>query len=172
TVERLWRWTGGGALPVVMDATSCGYGLSDFGDGVLSEENQARHSEIEIIDSITWAERLLENLEVRKKTDSVTVHPTCSGAHMGLNKALARVAGELAEEVVVPLNATCCGFAGDRGMLHPELTASATEAEAAEVKLNPTTRHVSSNRTCEVGLERATGEPYESIIYLLEEATR
>ena len=172
TVERLWRWTGGGALPVVMDATSCGYGLSDFGEGVLTEENQARHSEIEIIDSITWAERLLEKLEVRKKTDSVTVHPTCSGAHMGLNKALARVAGELAEDVVVPVNARCCGFAGDRGMLHPELTASATEAEAAEVKLNPTTRHVSSNRTCEVGLERATGEPYESIIYLLEEATR
>jgi D-lactate dehydrogenase len=172
TVERLWRWTGGGTLPVVMDATSCGYGLSDFGEGVLTEENQARHAEIEIIDSITWAERLLEKLEVTKKTASVTVHPTCSGAHLGLNKALASVAGELAEEVVVPVNATCCGFAGDRGMLHPELTASATEAEAAEVKLNPTTRHVSSNRTCEVGLERATGEPYESIIYLLEEATR
>ena len=172
TVERLWRWTGGGALPVVMDATSCGYGLSDFGEGVLSEDNQARHAEIEIIDSVTWAERLLENLEVTKKTESVTVHPTCSGAHLGLNKALARVAGELAEEVVVPLNATCCGFAGDRGMLHPELTASATDAEAAEVKANPTARHISSNRTCEVGLERATGEPYESIIYLLEEATR
>jgi D-lactate dehydrogenase len=172
TVERLWRWTGGGALPVVMDATSCGYGLSDFGEGVLSDENQARHSEIEIIDSVTWAERLLENLEVTKKTASVTVHPTCSGAHMGLNKALASVAGELAEEVVVPVNARCCGFAGDRGMLHPELTASATEAEAAEVRANPTARHVSSNRTCEVGLERATGEPYESIIYLLEEATR
>ena len=78
----------------------------------------------------------------------------------------------MAEEVVVPLNASCCGFAGDRGMLHPELTASATEAEAAEVSARATARHVSSNRTCEVGLERATGEPYESIIYLLEEATR
>lgn len=172
TVERLWHWTGGGALPVVMDATSCGYGLSDFGEGVLSEENQSRHAEIEIIDSVTWAERLLEGLEVTGKVESVTVHPTCSGAHLGLNKALARVAGELAQEVVVPLNASCCGFAGDRGMLHPELTASATEAEAAEVSARATARHVSSNRTCEVGLERATGEPYESIIYLLEEATR
>ena len=27
----------------------------------------------------------------------------------------------------------CCGFAGDRGMLHPELTASASSEEAAEV---------------------------------------
>jgi D-lactate dehydrogenase len=172
TVERLWRWTGGGALPVVIDATSCSYGLSDFEDGVLSGDNQARHGEIEIIDSISWAERLLENLEVTKKTGSVTVHPTCSGNHMGLNRTLARVAGKLSDNVVVPVNSTCCGFAGDRGMLHPELTASATEAEAAEVRANPTVRHVSSNRTCEVGLERATGEPYESIIYLLEEATR
>lgn len=172
TVERLWKWTGGGSLPVVIDATSCASGLSDFGDEVLTEDNQQRHSQIEIIDSVSWAERLLPELEVSRKTASVTVHPTCSGAHLGLNNALSRVAGELAEEVVVPVNASCCGFAGDRGMLHPELTASATESEAAEVRANPTARHVSSNRTCEVGLERATGEPYESIIYLLEEATR
>jgi len=50
--------------------------------------------------------------------------------------------------------------------------ASATADEAALVKENPTEVHVSSNRTCEVGLERATGEPYGSVIYLLEELTR
>ena len=91
---------------------------------------------------------------------------------MGLERSLTRIAGAVAERVEVPDTATCCGFAGDRGLLHPELTASATSEEASEVKANPTSRYVSSNRTCEVGLERATGEPYGSFIYLLEEATR
>ena len=173
TIERIWRWTGGGTLPLVIDASSCGHGLTDLGEGVLTEENQARHAEIRVIDSIEWAEEfLLPNLEITRKADSVTVHPTCSGYHLGLDRALVRVAGALADRVEVPPTATCCGFAGDRGMLHPELTASATAAEAAEVAANPTTRHVSSNRTCEVGLERATGEPYGSFVYLLEEATR
>lgn len=173
TVERLWRWTGGGALPIVIDASSCGHGMADFGPGVLTEENEARHQELSVIDSVAWAEQhLLPTLELKRKTDSVTVHPTCSGRHMGLDRALVRVADQLAEEVVVPPTATCCGFAGDRGLLHPELTASATRAEALEVKANPTTNHISSNRTCEVGMEQATGEPYGSFIYLLEELSR
>ncbi|MBN8868835.1 MAG: FAD-binding oxidoreductase [Solirubrobacterales bacterium] len=173
TVERIWRWTGGGTLPLVIDASSCGHGLLDFGEGVLSEENAARHADLTILDSVRWAEEyLLPGLEVTDKAESVTVHPTCSGRHMGLERALTRIARAVAERVEVPDTATCCGFAGDRGMLHPELTASATETEAQEVKAVPTDRYVSSNRTCEVGLERATGEPYGSFIYLLEEATR
>ncbi|MGB0121124.1 MAG: FAD-binding and (Fe-S)-binding domain-containing protein [Solirubrobacterales bacterium] len=173
TVERLWRWTGGGALPVVIDASSCGHGMSEFGPGVLTEENEARHSEITILDSVAWTDQfLLPDLELKRKTDSVTVHPTCSGRHMDQVRALVRIADVLAEEVHVPDTATCCGFAGDRGFLHPELTASATEAEAREVKANPTTNHISSNRTCEVGMEQATGEPYSSFIYLLEELSR
>ncbi len=173
TVERIWRWTGGGTLPLVIDASSCGHGLMDFGEGVLTEENASRHAELTILDSVQWAEQhLLPELEVTRKAESVTVHPTCSGRHMGLERALTRIAEALAERVEVPNTATCCGFAGDRGMLHPELTESATAIEATEVKAAPTERHISSNRTCEVGLERATGEPYGSFIYLLEETTR
>jgi D-lactate dehydrogenase len=173
TVDRIWRWTGGGNLPLVIDASSCGHGLRDFGEGVLSEENAARHAELTIIDSVQWAEEyLLPALTVTRKVESVTVHPTCSGRHLGQERSLTRIAGQLAEEVHVPDTATCCGFAGDRGFLHPELSASATAEEAAEVRSVPTERYVSSNRTCEVGLERATGEPYGSFIYLLEEATR
>jgi D-lactate dehydrogenase len=174
TVERIWGWTGGGTLPLVIDASSCGHGLLDFGEGVLTEANAARHADLTILDSVRWAEEyLLPGLAVTSKAESVTVHPTCSGRHMGLERALTRIAGAVAERVEVPNTATCCGFAGDRGMLHPELTASATKIEAKEVKAAaPTDRYISSNRTCEVGLERATGEPYGSFIYLLEEATR
>ncbi len=74
--------------------------------------------------------------------------------------------------MVVPTESTCCGFAGDRGFLHPELTASATAAEAEEVGKLDADAHLCANRTCEIGLERATGERYESFVYLLERLTR
>jgi D-lactate dehydrogenase len=100
------------------------------------------------------------------------VHPTCSSKHLGNPGALAAVAAAMAADVLVPLDATCCGFAGDRGMLHPELTASATRAEAAEVVAAGADVYLSANRTCEIGLEQATGRPYESIVLALERATR
>ena len=100
------------------------------------------------------------------------MHPTCSARHLDLVGPLEAVARELADEIHVPPSAHCCGFAGDRGMLHPELTESATRDEASEVADREFDAYVSSNRTCEVALERATGRPYASLIYLLEEGTR
>jgi D-lactate dehydrogenase len=77
-----------------------------------------------------------------------------------------------AAEVVHPPHAGCCGFAGDRGFLVPELTASATRGEADEVRAAGCDDHVSANRMCEVALTSATGRPYRSVIHLLEESTR
>jgi D-lactate dehydrogenase len=74
--------------------------------------------------------------------------------------------------VEVPRDAGCCGFAGDRGFTHPELTASATQHEAHDVKAQSFDGHYASSRTCEVGMTRATGEVYRSFLYLLEWATR
>jgi D-lactate dehydrogenase len=173
TVEALWRWSGEGELPVVIDASSCTHGLAEApAAGLLDEENAERHSKLELLDSIAWAERLLPKLSVNRRLGSIAVHPTCSARHLGLTRRLEAIASELADEMVVPRAATCCGFAGDRGLLHPELTASATAAEAAEVRAAGCEAHVSSNRTCELGLERATGEPYRSFVYALDELTR
>ncbi len=79
----------------------------------------------------------------------------------------------MADEAVTPVAATCCGFAGDRGMLHPELTTAATADEAAELAVGPDhDAYLSSNRTCEIGLQQGTGEAYESFLIALERATR
>ena len=71
-----------------------------------------------------------------------------------------------------PLAWACCGFAGDRGLLHPELTASATALEAAEIAQGNHTGHYSCGRTCELGMEIATGKPYAPFIALVEQTTR
>ncbi len=172
TVERLWRWSGEGALPVVIDASSCTLGLAAEVVDSLDDKGKSRHAKLQILDSVTWASRLLGNLEVSAKLGSIAVHPTCSTRHLGLAPELAKLAGELADSAVVPRTSTCCGFAGDRGFLHPELTASATVPEALELAGQSFDAYISTNRTCEIGMERATGERYRSAIEVLEEITR
>ncbi len=172
-VERLWEWSGDGEVPVVIDAASCTQALAVPGDGVLSEENGERLGGLEILDSVAWAhDRLLPGLEVRQRVGSATVHPTCATRHMGLAPRLRALAGALADDVIVAPSATCCGFAGDRGFSHPELTAAATAEQASELGGRAFDAHLSSNRTCEIGLARATGAEYESFVFLLEELTR
>jgi D-lactate dehydrogenase len=172
-VERLWGWSGEGELPVVIDAASCTQAVADPGEGVLSEPNAERLGKLRILDSVVWAhDRLLPQLEVARKVGSATVHPTCATRLMGLAPRLRSLADTLAEDVYVAPSGTCCGFAGDRGISHPELTASATADQAAELRGRSFDARISSNRTCEIGLSRATGEPYESFVFLLEQLTR
>ncbi len=173
TVAALWRWSDGGKLPIVCDASSCTLGIAEEAVGLLSEINTERHGKLEIIDSISWArERLLPRLEVTRKLGSVAVHPPCASRHLELDSSLAAIAAELADEVVIPLASTCCGFAGDRGMLHPELPRSATAPMAAELDGRTFDAHICSNRTCEIGLQQGTGRPYESFVFALEELSR
>jgi D-lactate dehydrogenase len=171
-VESLWRWTDEGELTAVVDASSCTHGIVSELGTALTEENAERHAQLEVVDATDWArDRLLPKLEV-SRTGAVAVHPTCSGRHLGMDRRLRKLCVELADDVFVPPSAACCGFAGDRGFLHPELTESATREEAAEVREREFDAHVSTNRTCEVGMERATRRPYVHVVQLLEELTR
>jgi len=172
-VERLWDWSAEGALPIVIDAASCTNGVLDPGPGVLGEKNAERLGRLEILDSVSWAhDRLLPWLEVAETVGSATVHPTCATRQMGLARRLQTLAGTLADDVYVAPSATCCGFAGDRGISHPELTEAATAPQATELAGRHFDAHLSSNRTCEIGLQRANGAPYESVVTLLERLTR
>ena len=172
TVAALWGWSGEGELPVVVDASSCSLGLFSEVGPALTEQNLERHGKLQLLDSIAWAhDRLLPNLEISSRLGSAAVHPTCATRHLGLAGKLRAVGEAIAEEVTVPLDATCCGYAGDRGMLHPELTASATADEAAELGDRHHDAYLCSNRTCEIGLQAGTGETFESFLFALERAS-
>jgi D-lactate dehydrogenase len=160
--ESLERWTDGGRLPFVIDASSCAHGLiQDVG------------AEVEVLDSIAWAhDRLLPQLEVRRRVGALAVHPTCSAGHMQIATKLDALARAMADEVVVPVGTTCCGMAGDRGLLHPELPESALRDVKADLEGRRLDACVSSNRTCELALQQVTGRPYSSFVFLLEELTR
>ncbi|EAQ80127.1 FAD-binding and (Fe-S)-binding domain-containing protein [Blastopirellula marina] len=172
-VESLWRWSDAGRLPIVCDASSCTLGIASEILEYLTPENRERHAQLSLLDSIDWAhDFLLPRLQIARPVGSVAVHPTCATQHLGLGEKLRALCAALALETVVPIHATCCGFAGDRGLLHPELTKAATAEQAAELDHREFDGYVSSNRTCEIGMNQATGADYRSVLFLLEELTR
>ncbi|MFF2847966.1 FAD-binding and (Fe-S)-binding domain-containing protein [Streptomyces sp. NPDC058001] len=172
-VEAAWGWTAGGKLPLVVDASSCTLGIAHEVVPYLTPDNRELHQELTVVDSVVWAaEELLPRLTVRRTVGSAVLHPTCSMQHLGDEAQLRAVAEACADEVVVPDDVGCCAFAGDRGMLHKELTESATHKEAAEVTARHFDAHLSANRMCEVGMDHATGRSYYSVLMELEAATR
>ena len=170
TLAALREATRDGELPIVCDASSCTEGLRQ---AVESDVPAAGQRALRMVDAVDFAaERILPRLPGHAKLESLALHPTCSSTRLGLNDALEAVAGAVADRVEVPENWGCCAFAGDRGMLHPELTASATAKQAAEVADMGAAAHASCNRTCELGMTRATGAQYRHVLELLEEVTR
>lgn len=170
TAAALWDASDHGRLPVVCDNSSCSEGL------VLALEKAVeKHPEfhpLRIIDAVDFtAEHILPTLNVTANLDSIVLHPTCSSTRAGSNTNLAKLASAVADGVTVPDDWGCCAFAGDRGMLHPELTASATAREAGEVEAGAFDAYVSCNRTCEIGMTRATGHPYQHILEVLDRAS-
>jgi D-lactate dehydrogenase len=104
--------TDGGRLPVVSDSATCseGWTRTVAADG------------IRVVDAVVWvATEVLPTLPEGRRLGSLALHPTCSSVRAGLDVPLRAVAARVAHEVVVPDAWGCCGFAGDRGMLHPEL---------------------------------------------------
>ena len=148
-----------GALPLISDNASCTEGIEIA--------LRARGVELRVVDATQWvAEVVAPRLPPLPKARRAVVHPTCSSTLLGINDNLTFLAGLVADQVVVPQGWRCCAFAGDRGLLHEELTATATREEAAAVRELDADLHLSLNRTCELGMTRATGKTY---VHVLEE---
>ncbi|MET9110551.1 FAD-binding and (Fe-S)-binding domain-containing protein [Streptomyces zhihengii] len=171
TLGALWEATEQGRLPVVSDASSCTHGLQQLID-VLPEDRREQFAGLRVVDSVAFAvDELLPALPAPRVVESLALHPTCSTAHLGIDGALRALADALGGEVTVPDTWGCCAFAGDRGLLHPEITASATARQAAEINERTHDAYASCNRTCEMGMTRATGRTYRHILELLDDAT-
>jgi len=172
TVANFFRWSNGGELPIVVDTSPCTYGLKTSRPD-LTPENQAKFDKLRILDSVEFAhDELLPRLPIKRKVHSVALHPVCSATKMAIVPKLVKISSACSEIVIVPPDAGCCAFAGDRGFLFEELTASATATEAAQATQADHNGYYSSSRTCEIGMTRATGKVYQSYLHLLDFASR
>jgi len=168
-VEQLWRSTQQGKYPVVIDVSSCSYTLTHLRP-VLSFSNQSLFDQLRILDSIDYLHDMVVPLcSVRQKKDDIVLHPVCSLKKLGTENKFRDLATHFANRVTIPIRAGCCGMAGDRGFLFPELTISATFFEAQEVGDTDYGGYYSSTKTCEMAMSKAVKKNYESILYLVNE---
>jgi D-lactate dehydrogenase len=171
TVSQLWETTQQGKHPVVLDISSCTQTLRNC-RGKLTDENKLKYDSLTILDSIEYIQQyIMLKVEVKAKKSNIVLHPVCSLSKMGLENAFSVVAGHYAEKITVPVHAGCCGMAGDRGFLFPELTRSATKLEAHDASQAVCSGYYSSSKTCEIALSDAVGQNYQSILRLVDECT-
>jgi D-lactate dehydrogenase len=169
-VDQLWLSSRKGELPIVIDVSSCAYTLHQVRP-VLDEVGRVKYDALTILDSVDFLhDMVMPFVDAKQKHKDIVLHPVCSLKKMKTENKFLKVAKHFAKEVTIPNHAGCCGMAGDRGFLFPELTASATDAEAKEVKQNKYDGYYSSTKTCEIALSEATRENYISILYLVDES--
>jgi D-lactate dehydrogenase len=104
--------------------------------------------------------------------EPVAIHLTCSMRKMGLNNKLISLAKLCAEEVIIPDEVGCCGFAGDKGFTRPEVNAYALRKLHPSLENTGVRTGYSNSRTCEIGLTTHSGVPYQSIVYLVDRCTK
>lgn len=155
-----------GKYPILFDMSPCLYRMNEYLSQHNGKESLKIYEPVEFID-----EFLTDKLKFTKTKEKVAIHSTCSSTKMGLNGKLKKVAEMCSEEVIIPHDVGCCGWAGDRGFTYPELNASALRNLKSGI---PEDCHYgySTSRTCEIGLSVHSGINYESIIYLVDKCSK
>ena len=115
---------------------------------------------------------LAPHLDFTPTDEPVAVHVTCSTRRMGLADTIVGLAARCSRHVIVPSEIGCCGFAGDKGFMLPELNSWALRKLKPQLQVAQVERGFSNSRTCEIGLTNNSGVPYKSIAYLVNEVTR
>ena len=157
----LMKASANGKYPVIMDASTCSVRMQKHLAGRLK-----------LYDFHEFAnDALLPRLMLSKQPGPIALHVNCSVKKSGSDATLKTLLAACVEEIIEPAGITCCGFAGDRGFVVPELNQHALRKIHDELPANCACG-VSTNRTCEIGLTAETGRTYRSIAYLLEECSR
>lgn len=147
----------GGEIPVLFDTSPCLYTMKSRQDPRLRLYEPVEFIHAFLLDALRW----------NKVPETVAVHVTCSSIKLGLSEKYADVARACAEKVVIPARVGCCGMAGDRGLLVPELNASALAGLKSSLPSECRAGY-STSRTCEIGLSLHGGIPYRSVVFLAD----
>ena len=114
---------------------------------------------------------LRDRLDFTQTDEPVAVHLTCSSRLMGVDRYMVDLARLCSTNVLIPEGVGCCGFAGDKGMQHPELNEWALRKLRPQIEAAGVKTGYSNSRTCEIGLMTNSGVPYVSIVYLVSAHT-
>jgi len=145
----------GGKLPILCDMSPC-----------LFHMKETLPNELNLLEPVDFTlKHLVPNLKIQKLKTTVVIHPVCSLKKMGLENKIKSLARICAEKIVTT-RTNCCGFAGDKGFWTPELNCHGLKGIKDQIPPG-VNRGYSTSRTCEIGLAEASGIPFKSILYLV-----
>ena len=159
--DALWKASCEGKYPILCDQSPCLHRMRQH------IKRLRLYEPVEFI-----LEFLADRLEFHPVDEPVAVHITCSMRLMGLDSRIVELARMCSTRVIVPEGVGCCAFAGDKGMIHPELNAWALRKLRPALEAASVREGFSNSRTCEIGLSLNGGVPYRSIIYLVNKVTQ
>lgn len=168
TLQKMYSWSDKGNIPIVFDSSSCLYFIKKCIEDKslnLSEE----YLKINFIDSIEYFERISHKFNVINKKQRIVLHPNCSLIKMGLLEKFNNLSMKFSDEVIIPDNYGCCGFAGDRGLIYPRLTESAAADEGKEAAKIDVDGYYSTNIPCNIGMTGASNRKYLHIAHLVKD---
>ena len=169
TIDSLYDSSNCGKYKIVVDTSPCTFHLLNRPDG-LSERTYKKWESLKFVDIVQYLYKLLQDMQLEPLRRSVVIHSTCSSIKMNDSELLIKIAKKCADDVFIPNNSECCGFAGDRGLLIPKLTKSAVKNMADEIKQTGCFElGYSSSTMCEIGMSSATDIQYLSIASLVRD---
>ena len=166
TIDLLWQSSKHGEIPILIDTSPCTHQFR-HPNATLKAETIAKLEQLNIVDIIPFLNQCIDKMNLPKLERKIVLHPTCSTEKMGHVDAFKELAEKCAEHVEIPTHWGCCGFAGDRGLIVPELNLSATSHELLDTK--GLMKGYSTSRTCEVGMMSHSELNYESVAFLVKE---
>jgi D-lactate dehydrogenase len=171
TIRRLYEISSGGKYPILVDSSSCLLNFRSAGND-LDEEVKKMYDKMLFIDIIEYiGQYILPRMESVIKLKEIGIHKTCSVEKLGLESEMNRICRELSDKVYIPDNSVCCGSAGDRGMMYPELVREATSSYAKEITESANELFFSTNAPCEMAMESVSGKKYFNLLKLVELAS-
>ena len=160
--DALYKASEQGKFPILFDMSPCFY---------TSHENFKKYGSMKIYDPIEFmSDFVMPHLTVKSPRKQVSIFPVCSVKKIGMEEKLVKLSKMCSDEVIL-VQSNCCGFAGDRGFLFPELNKYGLQDLENQIPA-ACNEGYSTSRTCEIGMNEHSHVTFKSIFYLIDEVTK
>ncbi len=168
SINLLYSVSNNGKIPIIVDTSPCTYKFQNP-KTKLFDATMNKWNKLKFVDIIPFLKNITEEIDKPPLKKKIVLHPTCSTHKMEHLDVMKKLASNCAEEVIIPQNTSCCGFAGDRGLIIPELSTNAIEKNKQYLSDEEKQYDgYSSSRFCEIGLS-TSDQNYVNIALLVRE---
>lgn len=164
-----------GEVAIVCDHSACSYEIMQYVRTIAVDSKLKIYDMPQYIESV-----LLERLNITPKDEDIAFYAMCATKKGKWNGVLENIAKAcVSGEVITHSKTQCCGFAGNKGFMCPELNESAlrelqifyADKHKSTLQSKGIKRGFASSSTCEIGLNDKTDIVWQNLLYLVDEVS-